>query len=390
MSELIKYIPENHPIQSVGIKGALVLAQDSVIERCFQTSYEFCDRVLSDMIISAKPNLALKDHPVQFVSDMQMADLISFWSDFYKNLGMEKDIVSNMATAAAERAQLLRAFDNPSATLDWTVEKVSEIIQDLPREAKHIQVGRNPGDVLDPYILAATQNLLCGGDHLRAIEATIAHKALMVLEGLLGHLHEEVLGRMRGNIRAPEPRGALASRIDTVTNPFPGADIVSPPLRHGEKIRFHQVKSKTGSMNSSGGHRLALQLVELRAAYPESELYSHSLVGTTLSGHRTMGVIHGVDKDIICTVGKNAFHILTGSHSGPELMLRVYQSAFRLGAQQQAYDIETASSRIVAAFEETASAAGAGFLESILHSATDGSQTQQDSRTYIGRLKKNK
>ena len=180
----------------------------------------------------------------------------------------------------------------------------------LPREARHIQIGRNPGDVLDPYILAATQNLLCGGDSQRAIEATVAHKALMVLEGLLGHLHEEVLGRMRGNVRAPEPRGELASRIDPATNPFPGADVVTPPLAEGGNIRFHQVKSKTGSMNSSGGHRLALQLVALQKAYPGSELYSHSLVGTTLNGHRTMGVIHGVSEDIICTVGKAAFRLI--------------------------------------------------------------------------------
>ncbi|MEN3166461.1 hypothetical protein [Gluconobacter sp. OJB] len=365
------------------MRSALIKAQQSVIDREFGTAADFFDRVLRDLRISGPVPTNLRGQDVRSFSDMQMNDLVEYWSAYLTGIGIERDVVHNLARAAAERSQLLRAFDDPTAMLEWTISKVAEIVADLPSEAKHIQVGRNPGDVLDPYILAATQNLLCGGDSQRAIEATVAHKALMVLEGLLGHLHEEVLGRMRGNVRAPEPRGELASMIDAVSNPFPGADVVTPPLAKGDPICFHQVKSKTGSMNSSGGHRLALQLVSLRQAYPGAELYAHSLVGTTLTGHRTMGVIHRVDPSIICTVGKSAFRILTGSDSGPELLLRVYQSAFKLGAERAAYDIETASARIVAAFETEAAEAGEGFLESILHRATDGSAAQQSSTTYV-------
>ena len=382
--DTIKFLPSTHPLQKVGISAEIVKAQKAVVSRAFATAAEFCERVLSDLGSSAKPPRSLRDSPPQSLSDLNMTDLSQFWGRLFRSSGIEENVVVNLAKAAAERSQLLRAFDEPQAMLDWTVDKVAEIIADLPREAKHIRVGRNPGDVLDPYILAATQWMLCGGDSQKAIEATVAHKALMVLEGLLGHLHEEVLARMRGNVRVPEPRGVLASRIDAATNPFPGADVVTPPLEAGQHIRFHQVKSKTGSMNSSGGHRLALQLVALAEAYPGAELYSHSLVGTTLAGHRTMGVIHGVSHDIICTVGKVAFRILTGSDSGPELLLRVYQSAFRLGANRAAYDIETASVRIVSAFEQEAVEAGEGFLESVLHKATDGSEAQQDSRTYRG------
>jgi hypothetical protein len=380
----IEYLDCTHSLQQVGMRDALAQAQQNIVARAFPAAADFCTRVLADMQVAAPTPRELRDRPPEFLADMQMAELLAFWTRFFQGRGAPPDVVSNMSKACAERTQLLRAFDDPTTTLEWTVAKVSEIVEDLPREARHIQVGRNPGDVLDPYILAATQNLLCGGDSQRAIEATVAHKALMVLEGLLGHLHEEVLGRMRGNVRAPEPRGELASRIDPATNPFPGADIVTPPLARDAAIRFHQVKSKTGSMNSSGGHRLARQLVALQEAYPGSELFSHSLVGTTLNGHRTMGVIHGVSPDIICTVGRHAFSILTGSDSGPELLLRVYQSAFRLGAERAAYDIETASARIVAAFEAEAAAQGEGFLESVLHKATDGPEQQQDSRTYIG------
>jgi len=35
------------------------------------------------------------------------------------------------------------------------------------------------------------------------IGATVGHKVLMMIEGLLGHLHEDVLGAMRGNVRVP-------------------------------------------------------------------------------------------------------------------------------------------------------------------------------------------
>ena len=92
------------------------------------------------------------------------------------------------------------------------------------------------------------------------MDATVAHKALMVIEGLLGHLHEEVLGRMRGNLRAPEPRGESAGTLSLTENPFPGADIVQPPMTAQDSLSFHQVKSKTGSMNSSGGETLAQQM----------------------------------------------------------------------------------------------------------------------------------
>ena len=100
---------------------------------------------------------------------------------------------------------------------------------------------------MDPYILTATQTLLYAGNFRNAIRATVAHKSLMIIEGLMGHLHEDLIGEMRGNVRAPEPRGFNQELIDPHDNPFPGADIVQPPLHAEGRLRFHQVKSKTGS-----------------------------------------------------------------------------------------------------------------------------------------------
>ena len=55
---------------------------------------------------------------------------------------------------------------------------------------------RNPGDVLKPYILDAGL-AMCAGDFEITVSATVAHKVLMIIEGLLGHLHEDVIRAMR-------------------------------------------------------------------------------------------------------------------------------------------------------------------------------------------------
>ena len=86
----------------------------------------------------------------------------------------------------------------------------------------------------------------------------------MMIEGLLGHLHEDVIGEMRGNVRAPEPRGGEQEEIDAAINPFPGADVVQPPGQRSEALRFHQIKSKTGSAKGGDGKRLGDQLRRLQ------------------------------------------------------------------------------------------------------------------------------
>lgn len=283
----------------------------------------------------------------------------------------------------------MRAFDDPDAVLGWTQGKVTEIVADFPRTAADIEVGRNPGDVLDPYILAGTQVLLFGGGFQPAIGATVAHKALMILEGLMGHLHEEVVGRMRGNMKAPEPRGENQEMYDPDLNPFPGADIIQPPQAADVPLRLHQVKSKTGTLNASGGARLAEQMRQLRMRYRGAEIYSHSLVGNTLRGHRSMGTMLRAEPDLIVTVGETAFRILTGSSNGAELLLRLYQTAFRGAARETGYNIETMAAGITETFRDKAVDAGEGFLEVMLHDVTRGPAVMQDSRLYRRREPRN-
>lgn len=204
----------------------------------------------------------------------------------------------------------------------------------------------------------------------------------MILEVLLGHLHEDVIGAMRGNVRAPEPRrrrGESAEVLHLETNPFPGADIVQPPQRIGDVPRFHQVKSKTGSAKGGDGQRLGLQLALLRETYG-GRIYYDALVGNTLRGHRSRAAVERAAPGVAVLVGEAAFHELTGSAVGPQLLLRTYQAAFRHMADLNGYSIPEVSERIVIEFQERASREGDQVWASILEHAIGGGVAEQDSR----------
>ena len=384
---LIKHLPTRHPAQRVSdlFRAEFIRAQQSIITSAFPDAGSFCARVLDDLKLAIAAPKELCDQPVSDVADLEFGDLTGFFLALVKGAGIPDSAAKLHALNLARRAQLLRAYDDPDAVLDWTTQKVIRIIADLPKTAKDIEVGRNPGDVLDPYLLAATQALLCEGDFRKAIGATVTHKALMILEGLMGHLHEEVVGRMRGNVKNPEPRAENAEILDFQFNPFPGVDVVQPPAEAGQPLRLHQVKSKTGTLNSSGGKRLAEQMRQLRMAYPGAELYSHSLVGNTLRGHRSMGSMLRVEPALIVMVGDASFRILTGSGNGAELLVRIYQAAFELAAAKTGYSVETMTTAIFERFKERAEAEGEGYIEAVVHQSTRGDPAALDSRTYIGR-----
>lgn len=318
------------------------------------------------------------------ISDLPFADLASNWTGVLRENQVPDSAIAGHASNLAHWTQLVRAFAEPEGALRWARDKVIAVTGDFPKSAADIECGRNPGDVLDPYILAATQVLLYRGDFQQAIGATVAHKALMILEGLMGHMHEEVLGRMRGNIKNPEPRGENQELYDPELNPFPGADIIQPPAQQGQPLRIHQVKSKTGSMNASGGARLAEQMRQLRMRYQGAEIYSHSIVGNTLRGHRSMGGMRKLEPTLIVTVGETSLRILTGSPNGAELLLRLYQNAFQLAADETGYSIEEMAIGITETFHQRAEVAHEGFMELLLHQVTGGDAEEQDSRAYQG------
>jgi hypothetical protein len=297
--------------------------------------------------------------------------------------GVPEASVDNISKAVAQRIQLLRAFPNPDKTLEAIEAKILEVVESLPKTAADIERGKNPGDVLDPYILAASQHLLFAGDFGPTVGAAVSHKALMMIEGLIGHLHEDVLGEMRGNIRAPEPRGENQEQISLEMNPFPGADLVQPPWSAKIPLRFHQIKNKTGSAKGGDGKRLGDQLQRLKDTYG-GEIFYDALIGNTLRGHRSRAGVEGAAPSVVVLVGEAAFEELTASRQGPQLLLRVYQAAFQEVARKTGYSVEQISATILEAFRARADELGEGFLESVLRVATSGPKSEQDSRRSAG------
>ncbi len=387
MTIILQFFPPRHATHRLSddMKAEFRRAQDSILKVAFPDAQSFCQRVLEDLKLAIAPPSYLKDKPATEIADLDMSGLSAFFDGLLLTANVPKSARQMHSENLSRRAQLLRAFDRPDSVLAWVTNKVVQIVADLPKTASDIEVGRNPGDVLDPYLLAANQALLCEGDFRQAISATVTHKALMILEGMMGHLHEEVIGQMRGNVRNPEPRADNAEILDYLFNPFPGVDVIQPPLFDGDCLRLHQIKSKTGTLNSSGGKRLAEQMRLLRMAYPGAELYSHSLVGNTLRGHRSMGGMLRVEPSLIIQVGQASFCILTGSASGAELLVRVYQAAFELAAAQTGYSVDRMTQAIVQTFIQRAEAEGEGYLESVVHQSTRGKMLNQDSRTYKGK-----
>jgi len=349
----------------------------------FPDAAALCQRAFSDLKIAIQPPAQLEGQPPASLGDRTSNELIAYFSDILAKNGIPAQAIPLHATGLSHRIQLLRAFDSPDEVIRFTCEKVVEIVGTFPIKAADIKCGRNPGDVLDPFILGASQILMCEGSFEHTISAAISHKVLMIIEGLLGHLHEDVIGAMRGNVRAPEPRGEDQETLNPATNPFPGADIVQPPLKN-RPLRFHQVKSKTGSAKGGDGRRLGIQLTELQKLYGGEAFYD-ALIGNTLRGHRSMAGVLRAAPAVVVLVGESAFKELTGSLVGPQLLLRLYHEVFEIAAKQTGYSLSNIVSTIYQAFKERADELGEGYLETVLHDATFGTRAQQDSRQYVAR-----
>ena len=379
----VRFIDAGHAFHKLtpALQQRMRAAQDAVGDPILANSYALAAAAFDDVKLALKPPAEWRDQASSDIADLRFADLVQTILELQLSQGVPQHGAQLSSIAAAQRVHLLRAFAKPDPVIEKTRAKVQEIVGDFPKTAADIECGRNPGDVLDPYILAATQYLVCAGDFQKAVSATVAHKALMIIEGLLGHLHEDVIGDMRGNIRVPEPRGKDQHILNFTSNPFPGADVMQPPLEEGGQPRFHQIKSKTGSAKGGDGKRLGDQLTELQAVYG-GEIYYDALIGNTLRGHRSKAGVEKAAPEVVVLVGEAAFQSLTGSRVGPELLLRVYQTAFQEVAQITGYDIELMTAGIFKTFAEKAEAAGEGFLETILHDATGGPVEQQDSRVF--------
>jgi len=283
----------------------------------------------------------------------------------------------------ADQIQLCRAFANPQEATGYVASSLQAAVARFPASAADLKVGHNPGDVLDPFILAANYEMLSQRNMQKTIESSASHKVLMKIEDLVGNLHQNVIGMMRGNFRVPEPQGtrnAGKEKLDPTLNPFPGADVGQVPVpERPDTVRLFQVKNKTGSAKGGDGKRLGEQLRLLESAYQADTFYV-SVVGNTLRGHRSRGAVQRESPSTAVLVGEAALDALTQSKVGGELLLRIYQRSFRRAAQDASYDFDEIVTAMSEVFEREAEDAGEDFLTVWLHGAIGGDAREQDSR----------
>lgn len=385
---MIKYISLDNPIHRLAtpMQEAICHAQDSAFEPTFSNGAAFLSTIFEQLRIQLTvPKSLASTSSIEF-AEKSFGDFTRFFSTLLQAEGYPQQAIPRTSAALSTRAMLLRAFADPDAAVTFVRDKVMSVVGSFPKTAADIEVGRNKGDVLDPFILAAAQYLLHQGEFDGAVSATLSHKALMIIEGLMGHLHEDVLGLMRGNVRVPEPRGEDQESFDYTTNPFPGGDLIQPPTKAGERLRIHQIKSKTGSAKGGDGKRLGDQLQFLSEQYAADVFYD-ALVGNTLIGHRSKKGVEKAAPSVRVLVGQAAFFQLTGSIHGASLLLRLYQESFLSVAQSTGYSINEVTERIVEYFKTRAAEAGEGFLEAILETSTGGRLEDQDS-LYFNRRKR--
>ena len=377
------FLPSTHKANKIqeDLIKKIIRAQTNFIENQFKSAAELWKKVADDLKQNIPPPDGLDNIDVRKFTDRHLSSIIEFLYKRLTEAGIPSSAIDLQAFNLANRFHLLLAFDDPDSAIARVTTKVKEISSTFPKTIKDIERGKNPGDVLDPYILAATEILLFNGNFTKAISATVAHKSLMIIEGLMGHLHEDVLGDMRGNVRVPEPRGKNQEELNYIQNPFPGADLLQPPTEQGKAIRFHQIKSKTGSAKGGDGKRLGEQLKRLAEEY-EAEVFYDSLIGKTLRGHRSKAGVEKAAPNVVVLVGDAAFKELTGSQVGPELLLRVYQNSFQAAAKEMGYSVEAMAANIIKSFNTLAKKHGSQFLEIVLKDSISGDLSEQDSRIF--------
>ena len=386
---LLRHIPDTSPLHQLPehFRREIREAQDTEFSVAFSTAHAFISQVVEQLRVAIAIPDEMHDVPVQDLLETRFSEYLSMYKEMLRSSKYPDQSIRRMANSLATRSLLLRAFANPDEAVEKIRNKIVGVVADFPREASDIELGRNKGDVLDPFILAANQYLLYGGEFDGAISSTVSHKALMVIEGLMGHLHEDVLGLMRGNARVPEPRGKDQETFSYETNPFPGADVIQPPFRQGGRLAIHQIKSKTGSAKGGDGKRLGDQLRFLSEHY-DADIFYDAVVGNTLIGHRSKTGVEKAAPNVRVLVGEAAFKVLTGSRFGATLLLKVYQESFIAAAELTGYSIADVTERIVARFRAQAEETGGDFLESILHKSTSGRPEMQDSFLFNRRNKR--
>ena len=178
------YLSADHPLHQLPeeLRNRLAAAQRNLVEQEFVDAAALCGRIFADLKIAVSVPSELRDRPVLDLADLPFRELCRTFFDTLIAAGVAEASVDALSKSLAQRCQLVRAFPDPDTTLNRIEAKIFAVANDLPRTAADLERGRNPGDVLDPYILVASQHLLFGGDFGQTVEAAVSHKALMIIE----------------------------------------------------------------------------------------------------------------------------------------------------------------------------------------------------------------
>jgi hypothetical protein len=245
----------------------------------------------------------------------------------------------------AKRLMIFRDVDDAKAAI---IPLIKGAIRTMPRNLAALEASGGGRDILDPFIVAFDLHLLSKGSAEHLLRNLLAHKCLMKMEDLIGHMHEEVLGRAAGKQRIPEPEGVVGpdgrknkEKWHPQKNPYPGADSRS------EEREFYQIKNKTGSAKGSDGEKLGRQFRTLAEKYPSSKRYYVSVLGKTLAGHRSMGAFLRTDPQAEVLVGLAAFQQLGGHRDTAEIIMDLYRETFETVAKDLDFDFTKILERIV-------------------------------------------
>lgn len=266
-------------------------------------------------------------------------------------------------------------FEDVSDVREKVVNDIIEPkFEDLPRDIDDIVVGSNPGDVIDPFLVALNKQLLTDGGTKPLVRNIIVHKCLMKFEDLMGHLHEHTLGRAGGCEWIPEPSGDQKYEYDSVENPYLGADA------RRDESEFFEIKNKTGSEKGSGGEKIGTQMKKLGDVYEGSERYYTSVIGQTLKGHRSKGAAERADPELEVLVGLTTIQKIGLHKNTPRVLLEFYLELFTEAAEKSDFDIENVVEHVTEQWEERYGEEDP--LEGILYWSIVGDPRQQTNETY--------
>lgn len=236
----------------------------------------------------------------------------------------------------------LLIFEDLDAVTAVIRQRIKEVVADFPRTLTDLEEGGGGRDVIDPFIVALAYRLLSNDSLKELLRHLVAHKCLMKLEDLIGHLHEEVLGRAAGKQRVAEPEGTVGSdgkknkeSWHPTLNPFPGAD-----ARLDDR-EFYQIKNKTGSAKGSDGEKLGRQFKQLGEKYPGSKRFYVSMIGKSLAGHRSMGAFLRTDPGAEVLVGLAAFQQLGAHRDSPNIVLDLVLQEFEEVKSELHYEFDS-------------------------------------------------